>query len=59
MERTVYEAPVTERFSVELEGGFMAGSVEFKDEQTITNGQVEEHTVNEDFAPTFSDTNWD
>ena len=27
MKRTVYEAPVTERFQVELEGGFMAGSV--------------------------------
>ena len=27
MERTVYEAPVTERFSVELEGGFMSASI--------------------------------
>ena len=27
MKRTVYEAPVTELFRVELEGGFMAGSV--------------------------------
>ena len=27
MKRTVYEAPVTERFSVELEGGFMTASV--------------------------------
>ena len=27
MKRTVYEAPVTERFSVELEGSFMAGSI--------------------------------
>ena len=27
MKRTVYEAPVTERFSVELEGSLMAASV--------------------------------
>lgn len=27
MKRTVYEAPVTDLFRVELEGGFMAGSV--------------------------------
>ena len=27
MKRTVYEAPVTERFSVELEGNLMAASV--------------------------------
>ena len=27
MKRTVYEAPVTERFQVELEGGFMSASI--------------------------------
>ena len=27
MKRTVYEAPLTERFSVELEGGFMSASI--------------------------------
>ena len=27
MKRTVYEAPVTERFSVELEGAFMSASI--------------------------------
>ena len=27
MKRTVYEAPVTERFQVELEGAFMTASV--------------------------------
>ena len=27
MKRTVYEAPVTELFRVELEGGFMSASV--------------------------------
>ena len=27
MKRTVYEAPITERFQVELEGGLMAASI--------------------------------
>lgn len=27
MKRTVYEAPVTERFQVELEGSFMSASI--------------------------------
>ena len=27
MKRTVYEAPITERFSVELEGAFMSASI--------------------------------
>ena len=27
MRRTVYEAPITERFQVELEGGLMAASI--------------------------------
>ena len=37
MERTVYEAPVTERFSVELEGGFMSASI-MEDEPQKTEG---------------------
>ena len=36
MERTVYEAPVTERFSVELEGGFMSASIY----ETPKNGDI-------------------
>ena len=37
MKRTVYEAPVTERFSVELEGGFMSASI-MEDEPQNRNG---------------------
>ena len=33
MERTVYEAPITERFSVELEGAFMSASIYEEDPQ--------------------------
>ena len=34
MKRTVYEAPVTELFQVELEGGFMAASIVENDNQS-------------------------
>ena len=37
MKRTVYEAPVTERFQVELEGDFMAASIVDEDNKTTVN----------------------
>lgn len=38
MKRTVYEAPVTELFRVELEGGFMSASVVENDgESSVTS----------------------
>ena len=37
MKRTVYEAPVTELFRVELEGGFMSASI-MEDEPQRTEG---------------------
>lgn len=37
MERTVYEAPVTELFRVELEGGFMAASIVDEDNSSKVN----------------------
>ena len=58
MKRTVYEAPLTERFSVELEGNF-CGSVE------VTNGDennagINEHEVNDNFdGGDFSSVGWD
>ena len=65
MKRTVYEAPVTERFSVELEGTFCASA-------DITNGDnqnagINKQDVNTDFtidfvgdAPAGTGTNvWD
>ena len=44
MKRTVYEAPRTEHFHIELEGAFMSGSI-VKDD----NGKVETtgHELNE------------
>lgn len=38
MKRTVYEAPITERFSVELEGSFCASVVKENTSTTETTG---------------------
>ena len=40
MERTVYEAPVTERFSVELEGSFCGSIVAQEGAVTITDQEI-------------------
>lgn len=44
MKRTVYEAPVTDRFQIELEGAFMSGSiVKGESSEVATTG----HELNE------------
>ena len=56
MKRTVYEAPVTELFRVELEGNFCASAeVENPNEE---QGRIDEHGVNTDFSVDFSDEIW-
>ena len=61
MKKTVYEAPVTERFHVELEGVFCA-SVDLNDPES-GNGKIQGQTVNSDFTVDFTadpETNkWD
>ena len=57
MKRTVYEAPVTELFRVELEGNFCASAdVENPDDDKI--GRIDAHEVNTDFSADFS-SGWD
>ena len=62
MKKAVYEAPVTERFSVELEGSF-CGSVDLenKEDNKVT---IEDHSVNTGFTAEFGDSykgdsNWE
>ena len=62
MKKAVYEAPVTERFSVELEGSF-CGSVDLenKEDNKVT---IEDHNVNTGFTAEFGDSyngdsNWE
>lgn len=58
MERTVYEAPITERFQVELEGSF-CGSANVQNPNT-DNGRIEEHEVNTGFTGgDFTTSDWD
>ena len=58
MKRTVYEAPVTELFRVELEGNF-CGSADVQNPNT-DNGKIEEHQVETGFTGgDFSNSGWD
>ena len=60
MKRTVYEAPVTERFQVELEGSF-CGSVDVENpESTDTrNGEILKQDVNTEFTVEFETSGWE
>ena len=60
MKRTVYEAPVTERFQVELEGSF-CGSADVENPKDSKTGTISAQEVNEDFsaAANFSAGSWD
>ena len=62
MERTVYEAPVTERFQVELEGSF-CGSADIENPNNPNTGRIDEQKVNDNFTAVFEasfgdDNNW-
>ena len=59
MKRTVYEAPLTEHFLVELEGVFCA-SADIQNPNN-ENGKIDDHQVNTGFtsAGDFSDEGWD
>ena len=58
MKRTVYEAPVTELFRVELEGNFCA-SAEVENPNNVENGLIDAHEVNDNFEANFSSGSWD
>ena len=55
MKRTVYEAPVTERFQVELEGALMGASIVTGEHGVETTG----HEINEIDASTHTWTDAD
>ena len=60
MERTVYEAPVTERFQVELEGSFCGSAeVESGDAQKQVVG-ITNQGISETFdSNSFSNNTWE
>ena len=55
MKRTVYEAPVTERFSVEMEGSLMAASV-VEHEHSVETNAHEENLIDAS-KQTYTDAN--
>ena len=57
MKRTVYEAPVTERFQVELEGSF-CGAAEVDNPDNPTNGRIDNQDVNTEFEAGFTTDGW-
>ena len=57
MKRSVYEAPVTDRFQIELESGCCSGSATVENPEG-QNGGISEQAVN-DFNADFSSGNWD
>ena len=59
MKRTVYEAPVTELFRVELEGTFMSASADVENPNDAQNGLIDAHEVNDNFEANFSSGSWD
>lgn len=56
MKRTVYEAPLTELFQIELEGTFMAGSVVNDDTAVETTGQELGADID---GSAWDDTSWE
>ena len=56
MKKMKYVAPQTKSSEVELEQGFMAGSV-FKEEKDTEDLTIEDHKVDETFD--FSNDGWD
>ena len=60
MKRTVYEAPLTEHFQVEMEGVFCASAeIENPEMKDNRQGEILEQTVNAGFDNTiFTDDGW-
>ena len=60
MKRTVYEAPITECFHVEMEGAFCGASADVENPDA-KDGRIDAHEVNTDFstAGDFSAGSWD
>lgn len=59
MKRSVYEAPVTERFQIEMEGGFCSGSADVQNPNNKETGRIEEHGFSTNFnADNFSGGSW-
>lgn len=59
MKRTVYEAPETKLFRIEMESGFCSGSADVDNPNDTETGQIDEHKTNTDFSADFGTKGWD
>ena len=53
MKRTVYEAPETKLFRIEMESGFCSGSADIENPEG-NNGEISEQEVNTGFTTDFT-----
>lgn len=58
MKRIAYEAPVTERFRVEMEGSFCSASADVQNPDKVTTGRIDDHSINDTFAADNFGTTW-
>ena len=58
MKRIPYEAPVTERFRVEMEGSFCSASADVENPNK-DSGRIDKHEVNVEFTGDFSSHTWE
>ena len=57
MKRTVYEAPVTKLFRIEMESGFCSGSADIENPNKST-GRIDDHVINDTFAADNFGSTW-
>ena len=59
MKRTVYEAPVTKLFRIEMESGFCSGSADVENPDKAETGRIDSHEINTSFeSDNFGGNNW-
>ena len=56
MKRSVYEAPVTDRFQIELESGFCSGSADVANPNNIETGRIDNQEINTGFTSDYEGT---
>ena len=57
MKRTVYEAPETKLFRIEMESGFCSGSADVENPDRST-GRIDDHEINNTFAADNFSSSW-
>jgi len=50
MKRTVYEAPETKLFRIEMESGFCSGSADVENPDDAEQGRIDDHDINTNFG---------